>query len=632
MKALARLLITLLVLLISLSGCKSNSPDTQSDYSSTNSEIQRPVSLVTYAKTDTVQLDAAKDTFPENTSVKIDTISSGTAHETATLALGELANDFVLYDISAQLNNASIQPSNNVDVTFSVPVEFDLYMTNVVYISDDGALEFISCKINETERTITATLSHFSSYAVINVKSIKAQLKNYILNEYKPGSENTGDCLAFVRTICNGIFKHGIPHLKGILENGKNGWIELATKENKNIVLSQIGETLTFVDGEITEKNLKNLFSKAQPGDFVQMDYTRYKPKKGSYDSRHTMIVYDVSDDGVWLYHRGSSGIYFGRGSNSQPLWGMQKSLDCKPVTWADLKGVLRSDDDGISIFRSTTALCDGNHSYSKATCTEAKTCKRCGNVSGSPLGHDFSGATCTKGGACSRCSEKTDALGHDYSNATCTTPKTCKRCKSTTGSALGHKYSAATCSKLSTCSKCGATKGSLAQHKFSDGFCTACSAPDPSYSNIVPPVFSGTFTTRITDKTQTLNNDDLSEIVLKIKSSADSYGSWGEVIYTGYQLAETQYKEYYNKEYSSLQAFLNDTPDKILHNGKYYVPNVGDGDSITNLTKSSYSISFSCSLLSNKKIDLKYMKKSNNVYLTVTSTDKSITGIVFSN
>ena len=81
-------------------------------------------------------------------------------------------------------------------------------------------------------------------------------------------------------------------------------------------------------------------------------------------------------------------------------------------------------------------------HDYSDATCTVAKTCKRCGETEGEALGHDYSEATCTTSKICARCGEADgDKLGHDYENATCTAAKTCKKCGVTEGKALGHNY-----------------------------------------------------------------------------------------------------------------------------------------------------------------------------------------------
>ena len=80
------------------------------------------------------------------------------------------------------------------------------------------------------------------------------------------------------------------------------------------------------------------------------------------------------------------------------------------------------------------------DHTYTKATCTSAKTCKTCGATSGNALGHNWAAATCTTPKTCKTCGDtEGDALGHDWVDADCETPKTCKTCGDTEGNALGH-------------------------------------------------------------------------------------------------------------------------------------------------------------------------------------------------
>ena len=113
-------------------------------------------------------------------------------------------------------------------------------------------------------------------------------------------------------------------------------------------------------------------------------------------------------------------------------------------------------------------------HSYSAATCTQAKKCS-CGATSGSSLGHKWTNATCTTPKTCSVCKvTEGNAAGHSWSNATCTTPKTCSVCKATEGNAAGHSWSNATCTTPKACSVCKVTEGNAAGHSWSDATCTA--------------------------------------------------------------------------------------------------------------------------------------------------------------
>lgn len=105
-------------------------------------------------------------------------------------------------------------------------------------------------------------------------------------------------------------------------------------------------------------------------------------------------------------------------------------------------------------------------HTWNEATCTEPKTCSVCGATEGDPAGHEWAEATCTEPKTCTVCGEtEGKALGHDWVPADCTNPKTCSRCKDTEGQALGHKWDAATCTDPKTCSVCGETDGDPLGH-----------------------------------------------------------------------------------------------------------------------------------------------------------------------
>lgn len=86
---------------------------------------------------------------------------------------------------------------------------------------------------------------------------------------------------------------------------------------------------------------------------------------------------------------------------------------------------------------------CACQHEWKEATCTEAKTCTKCGETEGEALGHKWTEATCTKAKECSRCGEESgEPLGHDV-----------KEWK---------EESASTCSEagkeVGTCTRCGET------------------------------------------------------------------------------------------------------------------------------------------------------------------------------
>lgn len=168
------------------------------------------------------------------------------------------------------------------------------------------------------------------------------------------------------------------------------------------------------------------------------------------------------------------------------------------------------------------TASC--NHNYLPATCTEPKTCSRCGDTTGYALLHSWTNATCTAPKTCDRCGTTTGsalshswadefdfgeelscgeypkctrcgavsntAVSHDWKNATCTAPETCYRCKATKGNALGHDYDMsnptimkkATCSEegqaIYSCRRCSASNKKTLKatgHSLMNDACTVC-------------------------------------------------------------------------------------------------------------------------------------------------------------
>lgn len=72
----------------------------------------------------------------------------------------------------------------------------------------------------------------------------------------------------------------------------------------------------------------------------------------------------------------------------------------------------------------------------------------------------------------------------HSWTAATCDAPRTCTNCHATDGSSYGHTWVNATCTSPKTCSTCGATEGTKLEHNFVNDVCTICGA-----GNIIPPV-----------------------------------------------------------------------------------------------------------------------------------------------
>ena len=133
----------------------------------TTSEPDTAETLVSIMESDDVVVKGSEDAFPENTVVKAEKVSEGDKFTTADTALKETATKFQLYDITAMSDNVAVQPNGTVKATFDIPADFDTDKVAVVYISDDGKVETLASTIDAESKTVTAELSHFSLYAVI---------------------------------------------------------------------------------------------------------------------------------------------------------------------------------------------------------------------------------------------------------------------------------------------------------------------------------------------------------------------------------------------------------------------------------------------------------------------------------
>lgn len=128
---------------------------------------QKGDKLVPIVENETVTLKAQENVFPESTVVTAEKVTEGENYTTAANALKKSAQKFEIYNITAKSDNVSVQPNGKVEATFDIPEGFDTDLVSVIYISDSGKIEYIPSVVNKEKNTVTAELSHFSIYAVI---------------------------------------------------------------------------------------------------------------------------------------------------------------------------------------------------------------------------------------------------------------------------------------------------------------------------------------------------------------------------------------------------------------------------------------------------------------------------------
>ncbi len=84
---------------------------------------------------------------------------------------------------------------------------------------------------------------------------------------------------------------------------------------------------------------------------------------------------------------------------------------------------------------------CCISHKWMPANCEAPKTCEKCGETEGEPLGHSMAEAACEMPETCTLCGiTQGEALGHDWQEAACEAAEICRVCNKQTGTAAGHK------------------------------------------------------------------------------------------------------------------------------------------------------------------------------------------------
>ena len=121
-----------------------------------------------------VAIETEEGVFQEGTEIKVEVINEEHAEfKNVKSALKEVASKFVAYDVSAVLDNAVVQPNGTVTVSFKIPEGFGKNVA-VYFISDEGVSEKLESAVSEDGASVSATLTHFSSYAVVDLDTADA--------------------------------------------------------------------------------------------------------------------------------------------------------------------------------------------------------------------------------------------------------------------------------------------------------------------------------------------------------------------------------------------------------------------------------------------------------------------------
>lgn len=113
--------------------------------------------------------EANEGTFEKGSEIRVEEIKEDNpAFESVKNILKEICKEFKLYDITAYLNGAKIQPDGEVTVTFEIPKGFGKNVV-VYYITENGSYEKLESAVSEDGSTVKTKISHLSNYAVCKI-------------------------------------------------------------------------------------------------------------------------------------------------------------------------------------------------------------------------------------------------------------------------------------------------------------------------------------------------------------------------------------------------------------------------------------------------------------------------------
>lgn len=122
---------------------------------------------ITYELCEGVRVDGGK-AFPEGATVRVAPVEDPNTLTAVNQALVSVAagDNTAVYAIEALLDGQPLQPFGGVTVTFSLPSSWTAEGLKLYYVADDGNTEAIPVTVDPTAKTVTATLTHFSTYAL----------------------------------------------------------------------------------------------------------------------------------------------------------------------------------------------------------------------------------------------------------------------------------------------------------------------------------------------------------------------------------------------------------------------------------------------------------------------------------
>ncbi len=154
-----------------------------------NSQADQPTNPATMDIGGGVILHQGDSVFEEGTTVSAELVTEGTVYDRAQGAIPAEAVQFAVVEITATKDGAAAQPAGVVTVTFPIP---DGYSTNLAlyYVSEAGTAETLKVTIDSDNKVVTAELTHFSTYVLVDFGAPSQPPHDHAFGDWKNDADS----------------------------------------------------------------------------------------------------------------------------------------------------------------------------------------------------------------------------------------------------------------------------------------------------------------------------------------------------------------------------------------------------------------------------------------------------------
>ena len=117
-------------------------------------------------------LNNAGKVFASGTTVTVERITQGAIYDSVTKALAQVVDKMdhtAIFEFTATRDGKAVQPDGALSVTFGIPQNLTADHLKLFYVSEDGKYQEVEITVDPDARTVTANLTHFSTYVLANV-------------------------------------------------------------------------------------------------------------------------------------------------------------------------------------------------------------------------------------------------------------------------------------------------------------------------------------------------------------------------------------------------------------------------------------------------------------------------------